>query len=268
MKHTSLYRYLGILAIGLAASCCAAQWRSEPVNQASANRGDPIYAQNCAKCHGADARGKGTAPDLIRADAVLHERMNNLNGSGLSAAVKALPDHKFEFTTEQWSDLSQSLSRQVFKILRSGYSNQPTEMLSGDVKAGEAYFTGAGGCSKCHSPTGDLAHIGTKQTPAALQQRFLFPNAILRGAAASTSRPKPSQVIVKLESGETVSGDLVRIDDFNVTLRDVKGVARTVRRTAKTHVEVKDPFAAHVALLDQYTDTDIHNLTAYLETMK
>ena len=195
--------------------------------------------------------------------------MNNLNGTGLAAGVKALPDHKFDLSDAQWSDLTQSLGRNVNRILRSGYSNQPTEMLSGDSEAGKAYFNGAGGCNKCHSPTGDLAHIATEHSPAVLQQRFLFPNSILRGStSAGTRKAEPTRVTVKLRSGETVTGDLVRVDDFNVTLRDSKGATRTLHRGAGVHVEVSDPYAAHVALLDTYTDRDIHNLTAYLETLK
>ena len=48
-------------------------------------------------------------------------------------------------------------------------------MLTGDSKAGAAYFNGEGKCSTCHSTTGDLAHIGARMDPPALQQRFLFP---------------------------------------------------------------------------------------------
>lgn len=269
MTRPSLYLSLAVLLALVATPSFQAQWRASPVDEAAANRGDQIYTQSCSKCHGTNARGSDTIPDLLRSQAVLHDRMNNLNGAGLETTLKKLPDHRFDLSAAQWSDLSQSLGRNVNRILRSGYSNQPTEMLSGNPKAGEAYFNGAGGCNTCHSPTGDLAHIATEHNPAVLQQRFLFPNSILRGsAAAATSKAKPTQVTVKAKSGETVSGDLVRMDDFNVTMRDAKGVARTLRRGAGVHVEVIDPYAAHIALLDKYTDADIHNLTAYLETLK
>ena len=268
MLRPSLYMCLSVLSVLAVCSVSQAQWRAKPVDEPAANRGDKIYTQSCSKCHGVNGRGSSTTPDLLRSDAVLHDRMNNLNGETVEAALKNLPDHHFELSAGQWSDLSQSLGRMVYRILRSGYSNQPTDMLNGDAKAGEAYFTGAGGCNKCHSATGDLAHVATANSPAALQQRFLFPNSIIRGLATGGPKVKPAQVSIKLSSGQSISGDLVRIDDFNVTVRDDKGIARTWRRSAGVHVEVSDPYSAHIALLDKYTDADIHNLTAYLETLK
>jgi hypothetical protein len=110
--------------------------------------------------------------------------------------------------------------------------------------------------------------------PAALQQRFVFPQTGFggrgRGAApapSTTPRPK-TQVTVTPPGGQAISGTLVRIDDFDVTLQDASGVQRTFARTTRMKVDVNDPYAAHVALLDKYSDADIHNLTAYLETLK
>jgi len=76
------------------------------------------------------------------------------------------------------------------------------------------------------------------------------------------------QVTVTLPSGKTYSGDLVRIDDFTVALREKSGEYRSFNRIAGTKVTTVDPFAGHVELLDKYTDTDIHNLTTYLVTLK
>jgi len=33
-------------------------------------------------------------------------------------------------------------------------------------------------------------------------------------------------------------------------------------------VEIRDPYEAHNQLLDQYTDADMHNIVAFLETLK
>jgi cytochrome c oxidase cbb3-type subunit III len=252
----------------------SAQIQPPPVDQTSANRGQDVYSANCAQCHGSDVRGTDKGLDLIRSLAVLHDRAQQLHGSELAPLLKKQPDHNFDLTQDQIADLSQFLTRAVNKILRSGYSNQPTDMLSGDPKAGEAFFNGNGGCTKCHSVTGDLAGIGAKYEPAALQQRFVFPSAggiggRGRGAAAglSSSRPK-AQVTVTPASGPAITGTLIRIDDFTVTLQDSSGADRTFTRESGMKVDVNDPYAAHVALLDKYTDADIHNLTAYLETLK
>lgn len=249
--------------------CLRAQIQNIPVDQPSADRGEKLFAQTCAQCHGPQARGTETGPDLIRSLLVLHDRMQQLHGSEIAPLLKKPPSHNFDISPEQVADISQFLTREINRTLRSGYSNQPTNMLSGDPEAGEAFFNGAGGCNKCHSPTGDLAGIGTRYEPAALQQRFVFPNSVraARGSAAAT-RPAKVQATVTPPSEKAVKGTLVRMDDFSVTLLDSSGETRTIARVAGTKVQVDDPFAAHIALLDRYTDADIHNMTAYLDTLK
>jgi cytochrome c oxidase cbb3-type subunit 3 len=248
-------------------ACVQAQIQAIPVNPVSANRGAQLFAQSCSQCHGTDARGTATAPDLIRSLIVLHDRAQQLHGAALAPVLKQQPEHGFNFTQEQLADLSEFLTREINGILRSGYSNRPTNMLSGDPKAGEAYFNGAGGCNKCHSATGDLAGLATRYDPAALQQKFVFPQAGFGRGRGGANAPRP-QVTVTLPSGQTIAGTLVRIDDFNVTLLDSSGQRHSFARVSGTKVDVTDPYAAHLALLDKYTNADIHNLTAYLETLK
>lgn len=231
---------------------------TEPAATAS---GAEIYAKDCAKCHGEDARGTSSAPDLIRSTVVLHDRRENLRGKELAPYLRTMGSHHFEYSDKEANELSQFLSAQVNKILRSGYDDRPQELTSGDAKAGEAFFNGQGGCAKCHSTTGDLAGLGKKYSAAALQQRFLFPQAIFGKKAAVTAT-------VKLADGSVLTGDVVRIDDFNVTLRDAAGDVRSIHRGAGVTVSTKDPYAAHVELLDRITDADIHNMTTYLDALQ
>jgi len=268
--HSSIGTKLRALALIMAAPFCLhAQIQNIPVDQPSADRGERIFAQTCAQCHGSEARGTETGPDLIRSLLVLHDRMQQLHGSEIAPLLKKPPSHKFDISPEQVADISQFLTREINRTLRSGYSNQPTNMLSGDPKAGEIFFNGAGGCNKCHSPTGDLAGVGTRYDPDALQQRFVFPNSVraARGSPAAM-RPAKAQVTVTRSSGQAVKGTLVRMDDFDVTLLDSSGETRTIALVTGMKVQVEDPFAAHIALLDKYTDADIHNMTAYLDTLK
>jgi len=238
-----------------------AQFPRSTVNPESADRGAKTYASNCAKCHGEDARGTATGPDLLRSVAVLHDRRQMLNGKELAPLLEKGPNHNFKFDDKQLADVSQFLTQSINSILRSGYNAEPTNLLNGDAKAGEAYFNGAGGCGKCHSATGDLAHVGSRYQPAALQQKFLFPNYGL-------FLKKKVQVTVVAPSGKTYTGDLVRIDDFTVTLHEKSGETRSFNRTAKTKVTEDNPYTGHIELLNKYTDADIHNLTTYLATLK
>jgi cytochrome c oxidase cbb3-type subunit 3 len=61
---------------------------------------------------------------------------------------------------------------------------------------------------------------------------------------------------------------LVQMDDFYVTLRLADGTSQTVKRVPGMKVEKSDPFAFHVELLDQITDRNMHDVVAYLETLK
>jgi hypothetical protein len=133
----------------------------------------------------------------------------------------------------------------------------PIDVLTGDPEAGRAYFNGAGTCSPCHSTTGDLAGLLMRvPDPVTLQQRWLFP---------TLGRSGPRQVDV-VASGKRVSGTLVRIDDFSVTLRDAAGNEQSFTRGPRATVTVRDPLAVHHALLDRYTDAETHNVTTYLWT--
>jgi cytochrome c oxidase cbb3-type subunit III len=260
-KRLSKIAYTGLLFASIAGGGLQAQFPRSTVDPASAESGSKIYASRCAKCHGEDARGTTNAPDLLRSVAVLHDRRQMLYGKELAPILSSGTDHNFKFDEKELHDISQFLTASVNGILRSGYNAQPTNLLSGDVKAGEAYFNGAGGCSKCHSTSGDLAGVGKKYAPAALQQKFLFP-----GYGLFVRRKV--QVTVQLPSGKKYTGDLVQIDDFTVTLHEKTGENRSFNRTAKIKVTTEDPYEAHGDLLNHYTDTDIHNLTTYLATLK
>ncbi len=238
-----------------------AQFPLSTVDQAAADRGAKLYSTNCARCHGDDARGTPNGPDMTRSEAVLHDRRESLHGKELGPLLYTLPGHSYHFSDAQLNDLSNFLDFQIGKVLRSGYNDQPQDLLSGNAKAGEAYFNGAGTCTQCHSPTGNLKGVASKYTVAALQQKWIFPGV---GFGVKLRR----QASVTTPGGQTYAGDVVRIDDFNVTVRGKDGVSRTFSRTPGTKVAVTDPFAGHNALLRKYTDADIHNVTAYLETLK
>jgi hypothetical protein len=137
----------------------------------------------------------------------------------------------------------------------------------GDPKAGAAYFNAK--CRGCHSAAGDFAGIGSKYDPPTLQSKFLFPRTVGFGRRnAGTTPSKPVTVTVTPAPGETVEGVLLHLDDFNVALRDSQGAYRSFKVTPSLKVVKHDPYAAHIALLDEYTDKNMHDIVAYLESLK
>jgi len=145
------------------------------------------------------------------------------------------------------------------------------DVLTGDPQKGEAYFNGTGKCNTCHQPTGDLKGIGARYSPQQLQGRWLSPGGGRGGRGAATGTVSRSQktVTVTLANGEAVSGPLDRVDDFTVALHDSTGAYRSfIRNGDVPKVVITDPMKTHIDMLRNYTDADIHNVTAYLVTLK
>ncbi len=237
----------------------------QPNDPAQVEQGKALYGVRCTFCHGADARGGEGGPNLVRSGLVLNDIKGELIAPVLQNGRPDLGMPKFDLTAAQISDVASFLH--TFRAVgRDPARNAPPNILVGDAKAGQAYFNAK--CGSCHSVTGDLKGLGSKiADPKTLQQTWLMPGAG-RGGAAVTNVP-PKTVTVTVSAAQKFEGRLDRIDDFTVTLVEADGTSRTFVRNGSTPaVEVHDPLRPHKDLLPVYTDKDIHNVTAYLATIK
>jgi mono/diheme cytochrome c family protein len=254
-----LFACLGIFMTAVALESATAQTPAAPpapsIDKAAADRGQGIFSSSCSFCHGSQATGTEQAPNLLRSPLVFQDHDGDTLGPFLKQGRPTLGMPAFPtLDPAQVKDISAFLHSRIQQV--RGKRLPETALLVGDPKAGLAYFNGAGKCSTCHSPTGDLAHIGSKEQPLALTTAFLTPPA------------KPSEVTVVLPSGQSFKGKLDYLDEFTVSLVDSAGVYHTWPRERTKSVEVNDPLAAHKAMLSVYTDKDIHDLLAYLVTLK
>lgn len=233
------------------------------VDAEAAERGKKTYIQECITCHGATARGGGPdGVDLVRSLVILHDRYGSTIGPFLKKGHKTQGSPAADFSQAKIEDLSDFLHLKVADTMRTSPLFHAQNVLIGDAKAGQSYFNGDGKCGQCHSPTGNLKGIGAKYEPIDLQQRFLFPKpGFGRGG-------RPTMVTVTPASGPAVTGTLILIDDFNVSLRDAEGEYHGWSRIPGLKVKTDDPYAAHGELLDRITDKNMHDVTAYLETLK
>jgi len=140
------------------------------------------------------------------------------------------------------------------RLARFGY--KLLNVVTGNAPAGKEFFEQH--CANCHSPEKDLAHIAKRYEPADLQAQFLYP--------AGTKNAERT-VVVHYADGRTDSGTLVAIDDFTVTIRDANSKTRVIDRQ-NASVDIHDPLSGHRDLLPLYTNTDMHNVLAYLETLQ
>ena len=231
---------------------------------AAVARGKRFFAPTCGFCHGEDARGR-SGPDLVRSPLVLDDIKGNVLGEFLQTGRpnKGMP--AFALSPSQILDVAAFLHSQTHSAA-DRFSYVITGVVTGDPREGQALFDGRGKCSTCHSPTGDLAHVASKYDPVDLQYRMLMPPDPAENDLAKQQK-QASQVTVTLPSGESVSGTLVSLDEFDVALRNASGWYRSYPR-AGCKLHIQDPLALHRDSLRKYSDMDMHNLLAYLETLK
>jgi cytochrome c oxidase cbb3-type subunit 3 len=231
---------------------------------AAVERGQKLFAPTCGFCHAPDGTGK-SGPDLVASPLVIRDKDGDLIGRVVhdgrtGKGMPAFPD----LTGGQIADISAFLHSQIRAAAnRFAYSFQ--EVVTGNAQAGEAFFNGPGKCSTCHSVTGDLAGIASKYQPPDLETRLVYPGPSFAGFGGPP--PKPPAVSVTLPSGEAVSGTLVSQNPFEITLKDASGSPRSIP-VEGAKIEIHDPLAAHKELIDTITDTEMHDLLAYLETLK
>jgi cytochrome c oxidase cbb3-type subunit 3 len=234
-----------------------------PADPAVIARGRQIFSANCSFCHGSDARGGEGGPNLIRSQTVLDDN----NGELIAVVVQnGRPDKgmpKFDLSTQEIASIAAFIH--AAPVGGRAATTGTVDPLVGDAKAGEAYFNGAGNCAKCHSVSGDLAGIGARYKDVrALQGAILSgePRGESTGALWKT-------VTITLRNGETVEGKLYQIDDFIVSLIDANGNYHSYPRQGDyPKVVIKNPLQPHLDMLRTLKDDDIHNLTAYLVTLK
>jgi len=240
--------------------------RGRTFDPATVDRGKALFSTNCGFCHGLDARGGDGGSDLGRSLVVMEDEdgagVGNLLRSGRpDKGMPAFPG----LTQNQIQEISTFLHERV-EFARRSIASSANSILVGDVRAGEAYFNGAGRCSSCHSVAGDLKGIGSKYDPMTLQDKFVNPRGGGRGAPAPNT---VKAVKVTRSSGQLISGKLLYISEFAVTLNDASGQRRSFARNgSEPKVEVDDPLQAHLDMMRKYTDKDMHDLTAYLVTLR
>ena len=244
-------------------ACCAfVTAQTKPANTASSSavvkRGKSLFGQNCSFCHGREGFGGETGPNLMDSSLVSSDVRGNKIGPVVRNGRPETGMPAFKLSLPEITALSAFLHAQKQKAEshpggRRGVS--VADLQTGNVEAGKDYFNGAGTCSSCHSPTGDLAGVATRYRGLELERRMLYP----RFAKAT--------VTVTTPSGQTVSGGLSYQDEFTIGLTDAAGWYQSWPASSIKY-SIHAPAEAHAELLPKYTDDDVHNLMAYLQTLR
>ena len=233
--------------------------------------GEQIFEANCSFCHGADALGGEGGPNLLREQVVMDDQHGELIAPIVHSGIPSQGMPKFNL-----SDADIIAIAAFLHSLPLSNRGAPTtlDILVGNAQDGEAYFNAH--CTTCHSVTGNgpgsLAGIGGKYNPKTIQDMIVSGGRGVRvfGRGGVVAPPvPPTTVTVTLPSGQTVEGKLDQISPFLVSLTEADGSYRSFARNGNTpKVVTHDPLRWHVDMLAKWNDTDIHNLTAYLVTLK
>jgi mono/diheme cytochrome c family protein len=246
----------------------AGQQPGPSTDAAAVERGRQLLGQQCGFCHGPNARGGSGGPDLTRSALVQEDEGGKQLGEFLRVGRPDRGMPKFDLTAQDDADLAAFLhgeiylaaNRRLYKIL---------DVLVGDPKSGQAYFNGAGLCTTCHSATRDLKGVGARYSPVDLQGRIVYPR---RGGIPGSPAWEDKNAVRATVATETgpVTGAIVRLTDFEVTIFDpAAGQQRSFLRDGDTpKVVVTDPLQAHLDQMLKWTDADMHNVTAYLASLK
>lgn len=276
---------LAALLVGLAAARTGVPWahaadsaaRATPLAQiprfpvhapappAQQAAGKALFSANCSFCHGSNARGGESGPNLLRSAVVLNDQHGELIAPVVQNGRIDAGMPRFSLSVAQVADIAAFLHS--FPLTTDIADVNP---VIGDASAGQGFFNGAGHCSECHSVSGDLAGVGAKFAPRELQRALLTGN--WRGIAFSpvpNMIPPGTTATVSVSADRSVSGRLEAIDEFSVSIIDAGGQRLTFeRRGQQPSVQVHDPLSQHLAMWRTLTDAEIHDLTAYLVTLK
>jgi cytochrome c oxidase cbb3-type subunit 3 len=229
-----------------------------PPDKAAVARAAPIYQQNCSFCHGPQARG-ATAPGLVTSDLVLGDDRGEHLAPFLRAGrpEKGMPAFS-QLSEQQRTDLAEFLHQQVEDIANRGAYHLPN-IVVGDAAKGQAFAMGH--CMSCHT-TATFAHIASKfRSPDQLQRSWIWPPRPADNSLAVTAT-------VTTAEGAKISGHITQVSDFRITLISDDGQTHSIDRRPGVDVQIKDPLAPHQGLVNTLKNGDMHNVTAYLETLK
>ena len=232
---------------------------AKPTSVTAPARGKVLFARHCAFCHGRDAAGGESGPDLTRSRLVARD----VRGDRIRAVVhdgrveKGMPPFP-GLPISQVNDLI-AFVRDQTKHLNSKPGGRRgvdvADLQTGNIEQGKAYFNGPGKCSSCHSPTGDLAGIATRHEGLELEMQMLYP------------QNAKAKLTVTTATGESFTGTLTYKDEFHIAMTDAEGWSRSWPIRAVDY-KIDSPADAHIEQFEKYTDDDIHNLMAYLQTLR
>ncbi len=227
-------------------------------------QGSALFRQDCSFCHGRDAGGGESGPDLTRSKLVAAD----VDGDKIGPVVRnGRPDKgmpPFDRSDQQIASLVAFIHTQQNLALASASGRRgsggrkgvdASDLQTGNVEAGKQYFNGAGGC--CSLPFADRRSGWTRialQRPGTRRNRCSIPDTRSRKSQSHSRLVRRSMELWNIWMSLRLGSSIPRapIDHGGPAMCTFK---------------VDTALDAHVELFSKYTDADVHNLMAYLQTL-
>jgi len=225
------------------------------------------FGAQCGFCHGRDSAGGTGGSDLTRSELVAAD----VAGDRILPVVRnGRPDGgmpAFDLSDDDLDAIVAFIHQQKANAASATGGRRAVaiaDLTTGNAETGKRYFDNA--CPTCHSVTGDLAGIGTRLQGLELLRRMLYPGSE-GGGCCTSGGANDRTVTVTTRAGQAVTGTLVHRDEFFIALTDRSGWYRSWP-TNQVDFRVDDPLQAHVDQLGTYTDDAMHDVLAYLQTLR
>ncbi len=239
-----------------------------PEDPAEVARGKTIYGLSCQACHGADLRGGDMGgPNLLRSQVAMTDQHGENITPIIHGARQAQGMPNIGLNDADANAVAAYVRSEIGGIQNQGMPPgelKPLNIVVGNAAHGQAFVEAH--CAACHTGETRLDHIAAKYAdPKLLQARW-----ITGGRSGSAGAPGTrTSATVTTPSGQNVTGTLLHIDDFLVSLQLPDGTEQSFRRTGtQPNVAVHDPMEAHRSMMATLSDSDMHDVTAYLVTLK
>lgn len=230
--------------------------------------GREIFSAQCGFCHGRDAAGGTGGPDLTRSELVADDVRGDLIGAAIRAGRPnaEIPMPAFAAMEADDVDAIVAFIHDQKSLAESNEGGRravtPEDLATGNARAGQRFFES--NCTGCHSAGRDLAGIASRSEGLDLLRRMLYPG---RGGRGGPSPRAQISVTVTTADGTRFRGPLVYADEFTIALTDEDDRYRSFA-TRSVAFEIDDPLAGHIDLLGQYSDEEMHDVLAFLNTLR
>lgn len=242
-----------LLAVAPATSA-AQQVNPYDGNPVAIRAGRALFANRCAECHGADAKGY-SGPDLtvMWGLGTSDERVFSTIRSGVSGSIMPSFDSPDQ---EVWA---------MVAFLKSISTVEAAEAGPGDAERGRELFDAR--CTRCHAVDGeggrlgpDLSRIGAVRSRDALVTAIRDPDAAIPGGYRT--------VTLVPRNGDPIRGLLKGEDAFSIQIMDMAQRLRGFRISDLSDVQ-RSPESIMPAFSDaRLPAADLDDMVRYLGTLR